>query len=111
MKNRPNNKTRTAIQDTNHSTKSVPAVKPILSKLLKGESVHHQDVIKEHKGQQHRLGITIHRLRHRYGFGDLIQCPRGQHPLKHHYFIAPSDMAKAFEIAERHNLLGVPNEL
>jgi hypothetical protein len=103
--NRPNQETRTAKRDTFHSTKSVPAIAEILHHLLAGEAIHHHDIIKTHSGQQHRLGITISRLRHQYGFGDLIQCPRGNLPLKNHYFIATSDLKQARDIAEKHGLI------
>lgn len=88
-----------------HSIKSVPSVVEVINILLTGESLHHQDIIKEHNGQQHRLGITIHRLRKRYRFGKIIQCPRGNHPLKNRYFIQQSDLDEAWQIAEREGLV------
>lgn len=91
----------------NIGTKSVPPLVPVLRRLLKGEAIHHHDIISESNGQQHRLGITVHRLRHKYGFNGLVQCPRdGNHPLKDHYFILSRDIPKAQEIAVLYGLGG-----
>ena len=99
-----------ARNDIDHHTKAVPAIKPILDRLLKGETLHTQDIIKKNNGEQHRVAIAISRLRHKYGFKDLIQCPRGCHPSRYRYFIAPSDMKEALELAVKLNLLGVKDE-
>ena len=83
-------------------SKSVPALAEVLSLLLSGEVIHHQHIIKAHQGQQHRLGLAIHTLRHKFGF-TMIQCPRQKdHPNRYHYFIAQSDLAKAQALAEYH---------
>lgn len=84
-----------------HSTKSTPSPKAVINELLLGTPIHHTDWTKTHGGEQHRLGLAIFKLRHKYGFGKLIQCPRGSdHPLKDHYFIAPSDLLVAIQIAK-----------
>jgi hypothetical protein len=88
-------------------SKSVPALVPFLERLLDGEAIDHQAIIMENGGKQHRLGLAVLKLRVRYGFGDLIQCPRVKdHPLRYHYFIAPSDIGKAHEIALNNGLRG-----
>lgn len=86
---------------------SVPAVVPTLARLLKGEALHHQTITSENNGKQHRLGVTMHRLRHYYKFGALIQCHRDKdHPLQNHYFIAPSDLVEARQTAIKNGLGG-----
>lgn len=106
MKNRNTTNNVTADNSNFHSTKSVPNIKEVLVLLLEGQAIDHQDVIKKHDGKQHRLGIAIHRLRHKYGFGQIIQCPRTKnHPLQYKYFIAPSDMQAALKLAVEQGLL------
>jgi hypothetical protein len=106
MKNRDIKNNTTVNNNDIHSTKSVPNLKEILALLLAGQAIDHQDVIKAHGGEQHRLGIAIHRLRHKHGFGHLIQCPRGKsHPLQYKYFIAPSDISEALKLAAEQGLL------
>ncbi|CAN8140960.1 hypothetical protein THIOSC15_2640002 [uncultured Thiomicrorhabdus sp.] len=90
----------------NHSIKSVPNSVEVIKALLKGDVIHHSDWTKTHGGEQHRLGVTIHTLRHKHKFGDLIQCPKDkEHPKRFHYFIAPSDIPQATEIARQCGLL------
>jgi hypothetical protein len=96
MNNRTRDQARTANKsDINHSTKSMPSIADVLPRLLNGEKLHHQDF------EQHALRLTISDLRHKYCFGNLIQCPRASnHPLKNHYFIATSDIDAARHLAK-----------
>lgn len=106
MKNRTNDQASTAKQNINHSTKSVPSLKAVMAWLLTGKPLHHTDWTKTHGGEQHRLGIAIHQLRHKYNFGKRIQCPKEKnHPLQYHYFVAPSDMAEVESIAKYHGFI------
>jgi len=104
MKNRPNDQARTVKSNNNHSTKSTPSVKAVINYLLTGEPLHHTDWTKAHGGEQHRLGLAIYSLRHKYGF--LIECPRKRNdPLYGHYHILKSNIAEARQLAEYHGLI------
>jgi|GEM_PF-2710832 len=106
MENRNTTANVTAHNSEFHSTKSVPSIKEVLALLLAGKAIDHQDIIKAHNGNQHRLSIAIHRLRGKYGFRHLIQCPREKdHPLQYKYFIAPKDIPEAIKVASAQGLL------
>jgi hypothetical protein len=104
MKNRAHDQARTVKSNYNHSTKSTPSVKAVINYLLTGKPLHHTDWTKAHEGEQHRLGITIHRLRHTYGFKKLITTHTSG-PLKNHYQILGSDLQEAEIIARHHGLI------
>lgn len=106
MKNRTTDKGNTVVSTHDHFSKSTPNSKDVINELLTGVPIHHTDWTKSHEGEQHRLGVTIHKLRHKYGFDDLIQCPKhSSHPLRHHYFIASKDIDEARDIALKNGLL------
>jgi len=104
MKNRTTQENSTAKEPKAHFIKSTPKTKAVINELLTGKAIHHKDWISSHRGEEHRLSETVSRLRHKFGFGDLIQCPRGNHPLKDHYFIAPSDIPACIQIAKEKGL-------
>ena len=97
---------RPAKNNPEFGTKSVPPIKKILAMLLENKTINHQDIIELYNGEKHRLAIAIQRLRDKYGFRELIQCPRSiNHPLANHYFIAPCDIKDAKRLAIKHNLV------
>lgn len=93
-------------KELNHSTRAVPSLRAVINKLITGEAVHHTDWTKAHEGEQHRLGLAIYKLRHKFGFAHLIKCPRERnHPLSCHYFIMNSDLEEARKLARFHGLI------
>ncbi len=108
MKNRPNDKERTAL-NANYSTKSVPSAKEVINLLLDGHSISHQAWITRHNGEQHRLGIAVFKLRKKYGFRAFIECPRDkEHPLYCCYYIPKSKLAEARKLAMAKGLIISP---
>jgi len=78
-----------------------PSKRVVLELLLSGITLHHH-----HFGKQHRLAITIHRLRVHYGLKDYIHTGVRGSPIADHYYIKLSDCAEVRAIANNYGLLG-----